>query len=246
MYFLFSGEGSTDCGVCLFDDRVCAGENFHAGPMVYLANQLVESADRYSPLDTQCCALVKRSALKKVISDWRATGKRMSLPGRGRGKETLSYLRSAQALARWARQWAAEQEDDVVAIYFRDSDARNKTPVGDWKEKYDAALRGFRIESYTRGVPMIPQPTSEAWFICALKERPYEQCQRLEKRSGSPNAKKPLKRELEELLGEKPARKTLCALVQDGRINASSVDMPSFNAFRERLLEVLRYKAPDG
>ncbi|MBX3178511.1 MAG: hypothetical protein KF886_14210 [Candidatus Hydrogenedentes bacterium] len=82
---------------------------------------------------------------------------------------------------------------------------------------------------------MIPRPTSEAWLLCALKEQPYERCEALEERSGSPNAQRPLKKELADRLGATPTRELLCMLVMDGRVDAGRIEMPSFTAFREDL-----------
>ena len=41
-------------------------------------------------------------------------------------------------------------------------------------------LDGFAEENFSRGVPMIPKPKSEAWIICALRSNPYEGCESLE------------------------------------------------------------------
>lgn len=69
--------------------------------------------------------------------------------------------------------------------------------------------------------------------IGALKNRPYERCDALEEPSGSPNARRPLKKELAEVLGTEPTREVLYALAADGRLDASRISMNSFNTFRE-------------
>lgn len=240
MHFLFSGEGATDCGTCTFDDRICTGANFSEGPLVLLASQIVEGDGDYTAMVSHRYALVERPALNRIIADLKSRKKQLRLPRNQQSRETLHFERSAQALARWARKWAEDLGDDVVAIYFRDADTRNATPSGDWQAKHDAVRRGFQLEAFERGVPMIPQPTSEAWLICALKDRPYEHCEQLEARSGSPKAKQPLKQELESILGTTPTREVLCELVTSWRIDEAKINMPSFNAFRTRLLEVAR------
>jgi hypothetical protein len=128
---------------------------------------------------------------------------------------------------------------DVVAVLFHDNDDHQATPASLWKARKDAVQAGFREEGFTRGVAMIPRPTSEAWLLCALKNRPYEQCDALEERSGSPNSKRPLKKELAEVLGTKPTRELLCDLVAQGEIDASLINMPSFNEFRKDFLAAI-------
>lgn len=219
----------------MFSSRICREDDFQPGPMMVLVSQTVEGMDGYSPLDCACCALVARAEVNAVIDKHKHNWKSAKLRGRHRTKETLNFQRSARALARLAVRWSAEIDDDVVAILFRDNDDHQTTPASLWKAKIDAVYAGFREEGFTRGVAMIPRPTSEAWLLCALKERPYEGCEALEERSGSPYAKRPLKKELEEVLGTKPTRELLCELVADGKIDASRIAMPSFAAFLEAL-----------
>ena len=214
--------------------------------MVNLACQIVEAEAGYSPLGSLCCALVKRAALNAEVADLKGQKKRLRLSGHRSPKETLYFERSARAMARWAKRWEEEKHDEVVAILFHDVDTNNSSGRGEWNAKWDAMLLGFRHESFSRGVPMIPKPTSEAWILCALKSNPYERCQALEERSGSPKAKSPLKLELKALLGEKPTREMLCRLVEEGRIDSGKIDMPSFNAFRDRLKEVMRGIGTNG
>ena len=86
---------------------------------------------------------------------------------------------------------------------------------------------------------MIPKPKSEAWIICALKREPYQRCERLEDRSGNDRSPNSLKKELEQLLGTAPSREHLCDLVADGTVSVERIRMPSFDAFRSRLEEVI-------
>ncbi len=191
MHFLFSGEGPTDCGEWFFADRICMGADFQPGPMMVLANQIVKRATGESPLDSGCCGLAARSLRNAAIRELKANKKSMGLPGLRRAKETQYFQRSARALARLAAQWGVNMSDDVVAILSHDNDDRQATPASLWKARKDAVQAGFREEGFTRGVAMIPRPTSEAWLLCALKNRPYEQCDALEERSGSPNSSLP-------------------------------------------------------
>ena len=125
-----------------------------------------------------------------------------------------------------------------MAVLFRDADTAT-AGRGTWPEKRKSVLDGFLEEGFARGVPMIPKPTSEAWLLCALRDHPYQNCAALEDRSSNPHSPHSLKRELEERLGRPPTREGLCELVTNGRIDHRRIDMPSFNAFRERLEAVL-------
>jgi len=58
---------------------------------------------------------------------------------------------------------------------------------------------GFKIEKFDRGVAMIPKPKSEAWLLCALRNKAYENCQKLEDRSGNDDSPNSLKKELDAL-----------------------------------------------
>jgi len=60
-------------------------------------------------------------------------------------------------------------------------------------------LNGFAHEGFDSGVPMLPNPKSEAWLLCALKKpRPYQDCDRIEAGSGNAAAPDSLKAQLEQ------------------------------------------------
>ena len=85
---------------------------------------------------------------------------------------------------------------------------------------------------------MIPKPKSEAWVICAVKNK-YSSCDALEDRSGNDDSPNSLKDELANHLGSLPNREELCQMVEDRVIDIQEIKMPSFIAFRERLEEVI-------
>jgi hypothetical protein len=148
----------------------------------------------------------------------------------------LLFERQALFLARKAQELEKSEGLTVVAVFFHDADPNSDEKHKNlWEKIAEAMLRGFRQEKYERGVPMVPQPISEVWFLCALKNPPYHNCGVLENLSGKPGAAKNLKKELEDLLGKSP----LHDLIHEGRVDPRKIDMPSYNAFRERLEEVL-------
>jgi len=151
-----------------------------------------------------------------------------------------SYPRAllTRILSRIAKEQASARNDDVVAVLFRDADGTASAGRGLWEDKWQSMLAGFDEEGFDRGVPMIPKPKSEAWLICALKERPYQHCNDLEDRSGNDKSPKSLKKELAKLLGEKVTPELLCDKVRT-RVDMNRITMPSFQAFRTRLEAVI-------
>jgi hypothetical protein len=238
MYFLFSGEGLTDLGACAGGAATCEGTDYQLGPMTIIVDQIVRSRHRYSPLEAGCCGFVSRGALVDRASELKAAKKAARLPGKKRARETRYFYNNARVLARIANERRSERKEDVVAVLFRDADTAT-AGRGPWPQKRQSMLDGFTEEGFARGVPMIPKPTSEAWLLCALRENPYRGCAALEDRSGSSRSPHSLKGELKKRLGHPPTREELCELVASGRIDHRSIDMPSFNAFRERLEAVL-------
>ena len=153
--------------------------------------------------------------------------------------ETRYYFANARMFARIAMEQQTRLKDTVIAILFRDSDGTASAGRGLWEDKRRSLANGFEAEGFQCGVPMIPKPKSEAWMICAVKATPYLACAELERRSGNDKSPKSLKKELANLLKESPTRVLLNRLVTDRRIDVLQIDMPSLNAFRKRLGEVL-------
>jgi hypothetical protein len=170
----------------------------------------------------------------------RPAKKATRLPGKKRAKETRYFFDNARILARIAKERGQEKQDDIVAVLFRDSDGTASAGRGLWADKRQSMLDGFAEEGVYRGVPMIPKPKSEAWLLCALKSNPYQDCETLEDRSGNDDSPHSLKRELRMILGEDgPVIEVLRQMIEDGRIDFERIAMPSFQAFRSRLEEVM-------
>ena len=149
---------------------------------------------------------------------------------------TAYFTNNAIALARVARRRARELNDEVVAVLFRDADGTVSTSRGMWEEKVASIENGFKIEKFDRGVAMVPKPKSEAWLICALKDRPYENCQRIEERSGNDDSPNNLKDELESF---GLSHNEINEMIQNGEIDIDKIDMPSFEYFTDRLKALL-------
>jgi hypothetical protein len=146
--------------------------------------------------------------------------KPMRLPRAGEQRETALYHKNARAFA----QCALEQAETVIGFLMRDCDGNP------WQRVYASMLDGFAVETFSTGVPVVPTPVSEAWVLCATQNN-YQHCARLEAKRG-----KTLKR----LLPSDHSAEMLTGKVRDGEIDATQIDMPSFNRCKERLLEVVR------
>jgi hypothetical protein len=237
MYFLLSGEGPTDMGTSVSGADICEGEKFLPGPMAVIVDQIVEDQYRYSPRECVQSGMVSRHYIEQIEKQLKSE-RQWRFPGKKRGKEIHYYFNNARVLARIAKQKISSIDDEIIAVLFRDADKASHGR-GYLEEKFKSMLDGFTEEGFCKGVPMIPKPTSEAWLLCALKDNPYQNCNALEDRSSTPNSPNNLKRELEQQLGDQPQRENLSDLVQKRTIDYSKINMTSFNAFKNRLIEVL-------
>ena len=240
MYFLFSGEGPTDLGTCDDGASACEGDRYQHGPMTVIVGQVVEAKLRFSFLETQHYGFLSEGGLTSLTRKLKPAKKSPRLRGKKTAKETRSFYRNARAFALYAREKSAALGDAVVAVLFRDSDGTASAGRGLWEHKRLSMEKGFEAEGFATGVPMIPKPKSEAWLLCALRENPYQGCAALEDRSGNDKSPNSLKAELEEILGYRPSRVDLCEMVSERRVDIDRIDMPSFDAFRAQLEEVIR------
>ncbi len=239
MYLLLSGEGKTDMGVCIPAQAQCEGEQFKAGAMAVMVDQLVELNQGYefSHLENGLVGFVAESGL--IAGKPKAAKKSMRLRGQKRRSETQYYYANARALATIAKQKADELNDKVVAVLFRDADGTASAGRGEWQDKWNSMLEGFAAEDYEFGVPMLPKPKSEAWLLCALKDNPYQHCTQLEEVSGNDGGKNPLKAQLAEILEGEGSVGMINQRLRDKQIEVERIDMPSFNAFKDALKQVI-------
>jgi hypothetical protein len=207
--------------------------------MAVMVDQIVEVRLQYSVFDISSVGFVSERHLAQRAGDLKAVKKALRLPGKKQAKETRFFFNNARILARVAREIEAEREEEVVGVLFRDSDGTASAGRGLWEDKHASMLHGFEEEEFTKGVPMVPRPKSEAWVLCALKQSPYQGCASLEDRSGNDNSPNSLKNELAAILGDVDIREALRQKVATRAINIERIDMPSFTVFRSRLEEVI-------
>jgi len=227
VHLVLSGEGNSDLGLfCQYNNE------FIAGSMYFLVDKIIEQKydfSYYSAKDT-LITFIPKIELTKL------TKKLPPFTGKKGLKGTAYFTNNAIALAKFAQQRAKEVDDEVIAILFRDSDGTSSTIKGLWEDKVNSVENGFRIEKFDRGVAMIPKPKSESWLICVLQEKPYQQCKKLEERSGNDDSPNSLKKELDSL---DISTDTINTMIQDGSIDIEKIEMSSFEYFSKRLKELL-------
>ena len=241
MILIVSGEGPMDIGTCTNAQGRCSGTDFKPGPMGVLVDKIAEDELGYSLADSSALEFVsegERSRLVKQLPKTFVTGKR-------RDFETAHFFREARALAKLAMQATAEDESPRGVVLFRDADGTRSTERGLYETRLQSIQDGFVAEEFQYGVPMLPNPKSEAWLICALQKHAYQNCAALEESlSGNDNAPEPAKKQLEALLTERgKSEADLAELVGEGVVDALRTEMkemPSFSDFDQRLREVLR------
>lgn len=239
MWLLLSGEGISDMGRCEPAAEYCESPEFKAGAMAWFVDQCVEEKMEFSHIEYGLVRFISKTKLTE-LSKLLGSKKKLGLGGKKHQKDTLYYQRNAKALAIEAKKLETEKKDTVIAVLFRDGDGTQSSSRGEWQAKWDSMINGFQQEEFERGVPMIPNPKSEAWLLCAVKENPYQHCQQLENESGNDKSKNPLKDQLDEILNGHSTAMELAEKVQAKEIDVSQIKMPSLNAFKVRLAEVLK------
>ncbi len=237
MILMLSGEGKTDMGQMVPADR---GMRFQPGPMAWVFDRLVAKYLYHSPIEVYEAG--GESVCFVSETELAYSGKQSSptlLAGIKFGKGLAGYARNAQVLGLRAISLQNEKSEPVVAVLFRDTDKTNAAPRSEWQTKVESMRRGFDIVGFSRGVPMMPLPKSEAWLLCALKQNHYQDCEKLEEAPGNDNSPNSLKKQLENVIGHEAAAEEQADWVRSGRVDPQRIDMPSFNAFRGALNDAI-------
>jgi hypothetical protein len=229
MFLILSGEGDSDIGI----------EDKAIGPMTKLIDNWIARRIGYSLVEGDQYAIFSETQVtKKAKHEIRS----FSRTGKKKGKETREFYKNARGLAMLAREKAQEIGADtpLILVLFRDLDGTVSADRNLWDKKWQSMLNGFIEEGVSTGVPMIPKPKSEAWWLCALRDN-YQNCQQLEDESGNDASPNSLKSQIEakECLGEPATRLLINDKIDRGEIDIDRIDMNSMNAFKDRLNEVL-------
>jgi hypothetical protein len=226
MHLVLSGEGASDVGI----DR----ENI--GPITKLIDRAIERRLGYSLFEYQALTLFSKAELAARAKQMKARSRK----GKKQLSETRYFYNNARALALLAGDL---KEEDLVVILFRDGDGTVASDRQEWAQKFQSMLDGFAVEELTTGVPILPKPKSEAFWLCALRNG-YRDCQQLEDESGNDASPNSLKSQIEAFLGEPATRELLNDKIDDGEIDLDRIEMNSINVFKKRLDEVLDILLP--
>jgi len=235
MIVIVSGEGPTDIGRCEGNAVVCDPPDFVPGEMGVLLDVMLSPLWGYSPLEQRSMLHVTKKELGRLSRAVKTT----ALPGKKKNQGTAFYFKNALALGIYATQFEGQESCETISVLFRDTDGTASAERGHRQKKLSSMYSGFDAAHYTRGVPMLPKPKSEVWILCSMQKRPYQSCASLEDISGNDASPNSAKRQLDAALkARKTSREELTDMLADGRILPDSIDMPSFNEFRQRLVEV--------
>jgi hypothetical protein len=220
---VLSGEGSSDIGTQ--DDKI--------GPMTKLIGQWITLRTGYSLIEGEQYTIFRKKDLAKKAKTLK------SFSGKKQGKETSYFFKNARALALLAKEESSKRHNiTVIPVLFRDADGTASSGRGEWQKKWKSMLDGFETEEML-GVPMIPKPKSEAWILCALREK-YKNCHKLEYESGNDNSPNSLKKQLAKHLGRNATRELINQKIDEEQIVLKQIgDMPSLTKFKEQLDKVL-------
>lgn len=249
MIVVLSGEGPSDLGQCSNAQAECRVPDFAHGPMTVLVDNILEETLGFSPLalTPDRYIYLSEERLQELAERRKQAGSKVSLVGKKRDQETGYFYINAWMMGEETirlQKDDADQNgaDQVIGVLFRDSDGTRSTFTGLWEVKVDSMIGGFdRSGLAIRGVPMVPQPKSEAWLLCAARPNPYFNCGPLEQRSGNDKSPNSLKGELSRALnGDATAQGQLDWLSEHGFDHvAVAQQMHSFGTFKSRLRAAL-------
>ncbi|MEJ5861649.1 hypothetical protein [Pseudomonas farsensis] len=244
MIVVCSGEGVSDLGACSNQLGVCQDASYKLGPLAIVVDSIIEEVLAYSPKETHPSAYryYSETYLEVRLVQRKKERRGFVLAGRKHGIETGLFYSNAWMLGEIAKELEVAEDDSAIAVLFRDTDGGNSATRDLWLSKHKSMCEGFKRAEFTRGVPMVPRPKSEAWFLCAAKENPYQHCAVLEELSGNDKSPKAVKDQLEDVLGYKATAGNLLDWLENNPLRNAELasQMPSFSAFRERMEEVLQ------
>ena len=105
MYFLLSGEGSTDMGTGQEASPISEKDEFSFGPMAIIVARIVKPLEQESFL-RDSCGFVSEKELGRQAKDLKPAKKSPRLRGKKRQQETLYFFENARTLACIAKQKA--------------------------------------------------------------------------------------------------------------------------------------------
>lgn len=232
MLVLASGEGPTDIGKASGNCDIHAPGSWEPGPMAYFIDHVIQTLFHFESLGSAMWFLPEE-ALNRIARNITP----MIL---GPHKE---FRKSAWTLLASAYKLSQETNCTVLPILFRDTDGSRsqKRVSGRWQEKHDSIAYCLDRTGTTMHIcPMLPNPKSEAWLLCALKND-YRDCAPLEGISGNDDSPHSAKSLLRECLGISITQECLVSLILERRIRFEAINMPSFNAWKNDMTIIAQH-----
>ncbi|WAR43346.1 hypothetical protein [Methylomonas rapida] len=235
MILVLSGEGPTDFGACSNALGRCSGEDITLGPLTVLVDQMITMLKGHSVLDNRESLYYRSEAFLRE--------KAKTLPGRlqpARSKkkeaETGYFFGNAIALGVIAKELETQSGQQAIAILHRDCDSTRSAHAGAWENKRKSMVDGFKFSQFSRGVPCLPKPTSEVWWLCAAKPQHYQSCAQLEELPGNVESANHPKKKLDDAFGEHKSADGLCDWLAESPFDINrAAAMPSFKSFKDDL-----------
>ena len=226
MYFLLTGEGSTDIG---YSDE---NPGILLSALTTLAAEVTDEDFRNS------YHIVSRVDLSTLCRDIPNTPKSMLSRGAKKKYDGMNAIqRQAQALGKMAKEM-----DDSGAVFFHDCDYTH-SQASDPQDYYEELVRtietGFYLnDKYRDGVAMIPKPRSESWLLAHYQDTPYQSSERFEKLPGNDASPNSGKKVLAQFF--KCQEKDIYNHVNAAEIDWCRIDCPSFIFFKKRFQHVVQ------
>lgn len=224
MRFLVHGEGNSDVGT--------SEEN--QGPLLdavrWVVDQVLEAAP---PVPVSYC-FPSKADLQNALSP--RGGRLRAMRRTDEDKEVAVFRFQARALAT-----LASEESDSGAILFHDCDfTREKVSPAQREARYQAIVcameRGFREANYKNGVPMVPRPRSESWFLCLCRRAEAPGKNYFEDLPGNDSAPNSGKKLLAKALGCQESE--IYTRLAQRSFDWARLQAPSFLFFAKRLRHV--------
>lgn len=243
MIVVCSGEGVSDLGACTNQLGVCRDDSYKFGPLAVIVDNIIEDALGYSPKNAHESAYryYSETFLTNRLAERKRERRGFVLAGRKHGVETGLFYSNAWMLGEIAKELEDIENDNAIAILFRDTDGASNATRELWINKHTSICEGFKRADFHRGIPMVPRPKSEAWLLCAIKKQPYQHCTVLEDLPGNDRSPKAVKGQLAKALNNNATADHLLDWLENNRLKTDKLaaQMPSFLAFHQRMREAL-------
>lgn len=253
MLFLLSGEGVSDIGQ---NNPTEEGWQFEAGPMCCFIDALYQEQYDVSPLHDGYFKDIVIFLHKKELETYAATLKQdpkhriRFLPSEKFPNKLNFHGINACALGIKAKDLSSQYDDEVIAVFFHDSDLPNDHPRY-YLEKLHSMDNGFARTDYGhKCVAMVARPKSEAWILCVADN--YTHGKQYEEASGNDDSPFSLKKQLLaklQTLGYVDAHATFASseeirhflMEQDLDINKLAEQQESFKEFVIRFRHAVQH-----